>query len=67
MPNPKSTVSIAGHPLHPMLVPFPIAFFVRHSYAIWHFGEPQSRFGLRHHFGFWVLVLSWRRLLLSSA
>ena len=28
MPNPKSTASIAGHPLHPMLVPFPIAFFV---------------------------------------
>ena len=28
MPNPKSIASIAGHPLHPMLVPFPIAFFV---------------------------------------
>ncbi len=28
MPNPKSTASIAGHPIHPMLVPFPIAFFV---------------------------------------
>ena len=26
--NPKSTARIAGHPLHPMLVPFPIAFFV---------------------------------------
>jgi len=26
--NPKSTLSIAGHPVHPMLVPFPIAFFV---------------------------------------
>jgi uncharacterized membrane protein len=26
--NPKSTASIAGHPLHPMLIPFPIAFFV---------------------------------------
>jgi uncharacterized membrane protein len=25
---PKSTASIAGHPIHPMLVPFPIAFFV---------------------------------------
>jgi uncharacterized membrane protein len=24
--NPKSTASIAGHPIHPMLVPFPIAF-----------------------------------------
>src|SRR4051794_34267830 len=27
-PNPKSTVSIGGHPVHPMLVPFPIVFFV---------------------------------------
>ncbi|MGH7037398.1 MAG: hypothetical protein ACREE1_04605 [Stellaceae bacterium] len=24
--NPRSTVSIAGHPVHPMLIPFPIAF-----------------------------------------
>jgi uncharacterized membrane protein len=28
MSNPKSTAQIAGHPLHPMLVPFPIAFLV---------------------------------------
>jgi uncharacterized membrane protein len=26
--NPKSTARIAGHPIHPMLIPFPIAFFV---------------------------------------
>jgi uncharacterized membrane protein len=26
--NPKSTASIAGHPILPMLIPFPIAFFV---------------------------------------
>jgi len=26
--NPRSTVRIAGHPIHPMLVPFPIACFV---------------------------------------
>lgn len=25
--NPKSTLSIAGHPIHPMLIPFPVAFF----------------------------------------
>lgn len=25
--NPRSTARIAGHPIHPMLVPFPIAFF----------------------------------------
>jgi uncharacterized membrane protein len=28
MANPRSTMSIAGHPIHPMLIPFPIAFFV---------------------------------------
>jgi uncharacterized membrane protein len=26
--NPRSTASVAGHPIHPMLIPFPIAFFV---------------------------------------
>ena len=26
-PHPRSTAKIAGHPIHPMLVPFPIAFF----------------------------------------
>jgi uncharacterized membrane protein len=26
--NPKSTAQIAGHPIHPMLIPFPIACFV---------------------------------------
>jgi Predicted membrane protein (DUF2231) len=28
MTNPQSTARIAGHPIHPMLIPFPIAFFV---------------------------------------
>ncbi len=28
MANPRSTASIFGHPIHPMLIPFPIAFFV---------------------------------------
>jgi uncharacterized membrane protein len=28
MPNPKSTASIAGHPIHPMVIPLPIAFLV---------------------------------------
>lgn len=27
-PNPRSTARIGGHPIHPMIVPFPIAFFV---------------------------------------
>ncbi len=26
--NPRSTAVIAGHPVHPMLIPFPIAFLV---------------------------------------
>jgi uncharacterized membrane protein len=28
MPNQRSTAQIAGHPIHPMLIPFPIACFV---------------------------------------
>jgi uncharacterized membrane protein len=28
MTNPKSTAQIAGHPLHPMIIPFPVACFV---------------------------------------
>ena len=27
-PHPRSTARIGGHPIHPMLVPFPIVFFV---------------------------------------
>ena len=26
--NPASTANVMGHPLHPMLIPFPIAFLV---------------------------------------
>jgi len=28
MANPQSTAKIASHPIHPMLIPFPIAFFI---------------------------------------
>jgi uncharacterized membrane protein len=28
MANPRSTASIAGHPIHPMLITFPVAFFI---------------------------------------
>lgn len=28
IPNPRSLASIDGHPIHPMLVPFPMAFFI---------------------------------------
>jgi uncharacterized membrane protein len=41
--NPKSTAQIAGHPLHPMLIPFPIAFLVA-TFAcdliFWRTGNP---------------------------
>jgi uncharacterized membrane protein len=41
--NPRSTASIAGHPLHPMLIPFPVAFFVgtfATDLAFWYSGNP---------------------------
>jgi len=28
MANPNSTASIGGHPIHPMLIPFPVTFLV---------------------------------------
>ena len=31
MPNPRSTAQIAGHPIHPAIIPFPIAFLVAFS------------------------------------
>ena len=43
MENPKSTASIAGHPIHPMLIPFPIAFLVTAfvtDLVFWRVGDP---------------------------
>jgi len=40
--NPRSTAQIAGHPIHPMLIPFPIAFLVATSasdLAFWSWGN----------------------------
>jgi hypothetical protein len=31
--NPVSTASVFGHPLHPVLIPFPIAFSFQPSFA----------------------------------
>ncbi|HKU09200.1 MAG TPA: DUF2231 domain-containing protein [Bradyrhizobium sp.] len=42
MSNPRSTASIAGHPIHPMLIPFPVAFFVATlvcDFAFWRNGS----------------------------
>ena len=46
-PHPRSTASILGHPIHAMLVPFPIAFFIgafvtdivyaRTAYLMWQY------------------------------
>lgn len=41
--NPRSTAQIAGHPIHPMLVPFPIAFLVAtfvSDLIFWRTGNP---------------------------
>src|SRR3954451_3035280 len=41
--NPQSTAQIAGHPLHPMLIPFPIAFLVATfvcDLIFWRTGNP---------------------------
>src|SRR2546421_8878492 len=42
--NPHSTAQIAGHPIHPMLIPFPIAFFVATflcDLVFWRTGNPS--------------------------
>ncbi len=41
--NPKSTAQIAGHPIHPMLIPFPVAFLVATlvcDLIFWRTGNP---------------------------
>ena len=41
--NPRSTARFAGHPIHPMLVPFPIAFLVGtllSDLAYWQLRDP---------------------------
>jgi uncharacterized membrane protein len=49
--NPRSTASIACHPIHPMLIPFPIAFFVATfvcDLVFWRTGNPA-----------WVTASEW--------
>ncbi len=51
MSNPQSTAKIAGHPIHPMLVPFPIAFFagsLASDLAFWQTNDP-----------FWFFATDW--------
>ena len=49
--NPQSTAKIAGHPLHPMLVPFPIAFFAGTLAADLAYGKTGD--------AFWFLATEW--------
>jgi uncharacterized membrane protein len=49
--NPRSTVQIAGHPIHPMLIPFPVVFVVSTFFcdlAFWRMGTP-----------FWATAALW--------
>jgi uncharacterized membrane protein len=42
-PNPRTTAQIAGHPIHPMLIPFPVAFLVAtlvSDLIFWRTGNP---------------------------
>lgn len=54
MNNPKSAAAIAGHPLHPMIVPFPIAFLVGTLVADIVFAATSDAFWARG--AFWLLV-----------
>lgn len=49
--NPRSTAQIAGHPLHPMLIPFPVACFVLTLFCdIYYFSVGDTT---------WVLASQW--------
>jgi uncharacterized membrane protein len=51
MANPQSTAKIAGHPIHPMLIAFPIAFFVATfvcDIVYWQNGSPA-----------WAMATTW--------
>jgi uncharacterized membrane protein len=54
MSNPQSTAKIAGHPLHPMVVPFPIAFLVGTLVTDLVYTQTTDLFWARA--SFWLLV-----------
>ena len=51
--NPKSTFSIGGHPLHPLLIPFPIAFLV--AALLTDIAYVQSNDALWAYASFWLI------------
>ncbi len=54
MSNPKSTISIGGHPIHVMLVPFVIAFYTATLAADLAYGHSGDAFWARG--AFWLLA-----------
>ena len=64
MSNPKSTASIAGHPLHVMLVPFPIAFYVGTFLTDLVYGSSANPFWAE--MAFWLLVAGFTMSVLAS-
>src|SRR4051812_15706498 len=52
--NPQSTARFMGHPIHPMLVPFPIAFFIGTLLADLAFLKTGDAFWARA--AFWLLA-----------
>ncbi len=64
MSNPKSTASIAGHPLHVMLVPFPIAFYFGTFLADLVYGGTDNPFWSE--MAFWLLAAGFTMSLLAS-
>jgi uncharacterized membrane protein len=65
MSNPRSTAQVAGHPLHPMLVPFPIAFLVGTLVADIAFASTADVFWATA--GFWLLVGAFTSLAVALA
>jgi uncharacterized membrane protein len=51
IPNPRSTIQIAGHPIHPMLIPFPVAFLVATLFCDFAFLRTES--------AFWAMAALW--------
>ena len=49
--NPQSTARFMGHPIHPMLVPFPIAFFIGALLADLAYLKTDN--------GFWATSAAW--------
>jgi len=64
MSNPKSTASVAGHPLHAMLVPFPIAFYAGTFLADLVYGGTANPFWAQ--MAFWLLTAGFAMSLLAS-